>query len=61
MEKTMVLPLIGLLCLLIKSFSGIDIDLKTQEDVGNAFLVVSSVGATLYGIIKNHKKKVLPK
>lgn len=57
MYKTITVPLVGLAVLLLKSFFGIELDEgMVQSVVDNVIIAVSGV-ATLYGIIKNHKRK----
>lgn len=54
--KTMVLPIIAALCILLKLITGIEIDEAIQTQIAEAVTNVILVGFIIYGIVKNHKE-----
>jgi hypothetical protein len=54
-NKSIIVPIIALICLAIKQFIGVDIDEGVQGQVVDIGGSVVALVATLYGIFKNHK------
>lgn len=54
--KTMVLPIIAALCILLKLITGIEIDEAIQAQIAEAVTNIILVGFVVYGIVKNHKE-----
>lgn len=55
-DKGIILPIIGLICLIANKLTGIVIGEDIQEQMADAVIYVASVSVVLWGIIKNHKK-----
>lgn len=58
MSKTMIAPLVALLALALKLAFGIDLSEEIQAQIIDVAGSVAALGLVLYGIVKNHKKKV---
>lgn len=54
--KTMVLPIIAALCILLKLITEIEINEAIQTQIAEAVTNVILVGFIIYGIVKNHKE-----
>ena len=61
MSKAMVLPIIAVICLVLKSAFGIEIGADVQGQIADAIVVVSLAVVAVIGIVKDNKKKDLPK
>lgn len=57
MNKTIIAPIVAVICLTVTALTGVEIDAQTQSDVVTALGILISAGITVWGIIKNHKKK----
>lgn len=55
MNKTIIAPLLGLVCLMIQAIFHVDITGDVQSQIIDTIGVVVSTAVTLYGIFKNHK------
>jgi hypothetical protein len=56
MNKTIILPIIAVIALIIEAVTGQKIDKATQDDVANGLTILVTAGVTIWGIFKNHKK-----
>lgn len=56
MTKTMIIPFIALLCVVVKSVTGIEIGADVQEVIADAIFYVATAATLVYGIVKNHKE-----
>ena len=57
MSRTIVAPIVGVIVLLLKATLGIEIPEELQFQIIDACVTVSAIGAVVYGIVKDHKKK----
>lgn len=53
--KSMILPLISVICLAYGTLSGHQISNEIQGQIAEAIVVVVGFGYSVYGIFKNHK------
>lgn len=54
----MIAPIVAVICMAVAGITGVQIDADTQEQVATGIFVCISAGVSIYGIVKNHKKKV---
>ena len=52
MNKTIILPLIALLALIVKNWFGIEIGSELQDSIAESIVTVIAI----YGVFKNHSK-----
>lgn len=57
MGKTIILPILMVIGLVIKSVTGYEIPEEVLNGWADAIAVLIAAGVTVWGIIKNHKKK----
>jgi uncharacterized membrane protein len=57
MTKSMILPILAVLALLVKTVFHIDIPSDTLDNIAQAIIAVTLVVVNIHGIIKNHKKE----
>lgn len=55
--KSMILPLISVICLAYGTLSGHQISNEIQGQIAEAIVVVVGLSYSIYGIFKNHKKE----
>lgn len=55
MNKTVILPLIALLAIIVKSWFNIEIGSELQDDIAETIVTLIA----LYGVFKNHNTKPL--
>ena len=53
MNKTIILPLIALLALIVKNWFGIEIGSELQDSIAESIVTLIAV----YGVFKNHSNK----
>lgn len=57
MNKTIIAPIVAVVCLTVTALTGVEIDASTQAEIVAALGILISAGVTIWGIFKNHKKK----
>lgn len=55
MEKTMILPVISVICLGVASFTGHAISQGIQQQLADGIYILIGAGVSIWGIFKNHK------
>lgn len=55
MSKSIIIPLIAVVCIGVKLGTGIEIQADVQSAIVDAVTSIIAIGATVYGIFKNHK------
>lgn len=53
MNKTIILPLIALIALIVKNWFGIEIGTELQDNIAASIMTLIA----LYGVFKDHSKK----
>lgn len=56
MNKTIIVPLVGVLVIAVKLIFGINVSEDLQRQIADWLTIGVSLAATVYGIFKNHKK-----
>lgn len=56
MSKTVIIPIVGFLAIVLNLVFHINIDESTQADIVNVGSQVVALGLVLDGIFRNHKK-----
>lgn len=57
MKKTIILPIISIIFMAITAITGHQFDEATIESVATAVAVLITTGLSIYGVLKDHKKK----
>jgi phosphotransferase system glucose/maltose/N-acetylglucosamine-specific IIC component len=58
--RTIIIPIVSMLFLGITFITGIEFPESLVGDVAEFILYGGALGATLYGVVKNHKKEKTP-
>jgi hypothetical protein len=56
MNKTVILPIVSVICLGVAAVTGHTLDAKLQDDIATWTASLIGVGIGIYGVIKNHKR-----
>jgi fructose-specific phosphotransferase system IIC component len=56
MNKTIIVPLVGVLVIAAKLIFGVNVSEDLQQQIADWLTIGASLVATVYGIFKNHKK-----
>lgn len=55
-DKSVILPVLGVIALAIGAVFHISIDDSALDKIAEGIAAAITIGVTLYGVIKNHKK-----
>lgn len=57
MNKTMILPIVAVIALAVKAFTGIEVSAELQEQIATGIAILGAAVYAVYGVFKNHKKE----
>lgn len=56
MKKTIIIPIVSVICLAVTAATGVDVDKGTQADIAQGISIIVTASISVYGIIKNWRK-----